>query len=573
MKEERADAQAIKERVNTISVMSRYLSLTKSGSNYKGRCPFHKDDTPSFVVSAEKGLWHCFGCGEGGDLFAFLMKIERISFPEALEKLAAEAGVVLGRKVDTEKERLRAIMADAAGYFSRNLAESTAARRAREYLVERGYDERAWEQFGLGYALPGWENLKKRFLDRHGERALVNLGLLVEGAEGTYDRFRDRVIFPIHDLSGRPIAFGGRAFEGEPKYLNSPKTSLFDKGRQLYGLSWARDAIGARRAAVLVEGYTDVLSLHLSGLTHAVASMGTALTREQAELLARYAEEVVVAYDRDTAGEAASLRGMRILYESLRNVRVAVLPEGDDPDTLVRREGKERVTAILDAAVPFQTFFVDRVTRDRDLRTLSGKEGVLEEARGFASQIREPIRRQEIIAELAERLRIGEADVRSSLEGRRERESGEETAQLELQKPEAIVLAVILQGHAEWESVASHLSPEDFSPPYRPIARALASAEKGSTVSAWIAELEEEEQSLTSGLAMSDVFANPEKALQDALGKLVNRPRVEERLKALRDEIRRTTEVGDRSRTDELQRAYRALVAEKLARRETSGTR
>jgi len=297
MKADRTDIQAIKERIDIVAVISRYLSLSESGANYKGRCPFHKDDTPSFMVSPQKGLWHCFGCGEGGDLFGFLMKIERISFAEAAKRLAAEAGLSFEQRVDGQRERLRKINAEAADYFCHNLTEHAAGEKAREYLVGRGYQEESWSQFGLGYAVPGWDHLKAKFAERFGIKPLIDLGLLVQGKEGAYDRFRDRIIFPIYDLSGRTIAVGGRALQGEPKYLNSPKTDLFDKGRHLYGLFWARDALARRRCAILVEGYTDVLSLRCAGIPHAVGSMGTALTQSQANLLRRFVEEVVIVYD------------------------------------------------------------------------------------------------------------------------------------------------------------------------------------------------------------------------------------------------------------------------------------
>jgi DNA primase len=211
----RQDVQAIKERIDLVSVVSRYVTLTKSGSGHKGRCPFHKDDSPSFMVNGEKGLWHCFGCGEGGDVFGFLMKIERLSFIEAAQRLADEAGISLtSSREDGERDKLRGVIAAVAEYYAANLGNTAQGARARAYLESRGFDEAAWPRYGLGYALPGWENVKRAFGARFGQDVLLQAGLLVEGEKGTYDRFRDRTMFPIHDLSGRPIAFGGRAFEG-----------------------------------------------------------------------------------------------------------------------------------------------------------------------------------------------------------------------------------------------------------------------------------------------------------------------------------------------------------------------
>lgn len=572
---DRADVMAIKERIDIVSVISRYLALTKAGANYKGRCPFHKDDTPSFVVSQKKGLWHCFGCGEGGDLFGFLMKIERLSFPEAAKRLAAEAGLSLTQRIDGEKERLCTINAEVTAYFSQNLIEAAAGKKAREYLLGRGYPKESWETFGLGYALPGWEGLKTRFAKLYGLKTLTELGLLVEGKEGAYDRFRDRIIFTIYDLSGRPIAFGGRAFADEPKYLNSPKTDLFDKGRHLYGLHWAREALAARRTAILVEGYTDVLSLRLAGISHVVGSMGTALTQSQADLLGRFVEEVVIAYDRDAAGGAASLRGMRILHQSGLSVRVARLPEGDDPDSLIRRDGPERMLEVVETALPFHVFYVETIKKGHDVNTFRGKEHLLEEARGFYSQISSIPLRDAIVVTLAEALKMGESDVKRFLKGTQPHYlAKDEQTGLGLTTPEDVVLALLLQGKVTWEQAAELACPEDFSPAYRPIVEQVAANKGACDLGQLIPCLDEESARLASYLALAAVtFSDGEKALGDALAKLVKLPAIEEKLAEIKKEIERIEESGDRNRVDTLQRAYSALVTEKLSRRGKYGKR
>jgi DNA primase len=570
MSREHTDVQQIKDRIDIVSVISRYLTLTKSGANYKGRCPFHKDDTPSFMVSPEKGLWHCFGCGEGGDVFAFLMKIEKISFPEAMERLASEVGISVKQRGDGEREKLRAINAAVADYFADNLTNKAAARKAREYLIGRGYEEDSWERFGLGYALPGWNQLRKHFLRTYQEKILLDLGLLVAGKESPYDRFRDRVIFPIYDLAGRPIAFGGRAFEGKPKYLNSPKTALFDKGRHLYGLSWAREALQARQQAILVEGYTDVLSLYQAGITHAVGSMGTALTQGQADLLGRFVEEVVIAYDRDAAGGAASLRGMQILRNSGLSVRVARLPQGDDPDSLVRRDGADRFLEIVNLAVPFHLFYIESLKERYDVRTLAGKEGALAEARSFYQGIASLPLRQEIAERLSEVLNLPVEGVVEDLSGRRSRRRPAK----ETQEPgprwgaEEVILSLLLRGEVGWERVAAVASPDDFSPHYRPIVEALSMEGDPLDLSLLMQHLDEESTRRVSYLTLVPLrFTDVEKALQDALAKLVRLPAIEKRLVALRQEIKESEERGDRDRLDRLQRAYSVLVAERLSRR------
>ncbi len=575
MRKEHADVQAIKDRIDIVSVISRYLTLTKSGASYKGHCPFHKDDTPSFIVSPEKGLWHCFGCGEGGDVFAFLMKIEKLSFPEAAERLATEVGLSLNRREDGEREKLRAINSEAASYFSANLADSAAGRRGREYLIGRGYEEETWKQFGLGYALPGWENLKKHFAKRYGEKLLLDLGLLVTGKDSPYDRFRDRVIFPIYDLAGQPIAFGGRAFEGEPKYLNSPKTALFDKGRHLYGLSWARDALRERHTAILVEGYTDVLSLHRAGVTHAVGSMGTALTQKQADLLARFAEEVVIVYDRDAAGGAASLRGMQILRNSGLSVRIATLPEGDDPDSLVRRDGAKRFLEIVDQAIPFHLFYLASLRERHDLTTIPGKERALTEARPFYQGIASLPLRQEIANRLSSLLELPVEGVIADLKtGRVKRKPLEEVDRAEERwGPQELILSLLLRKEIEWKRVSDVISMEDFSEQYRPIVKELALEGESFELSAFLLRLDEESKRCVSSLVFAELtFTDVDKALQDALTKLVKRPAIERKLATLREELKEVEKKGDHERLDELQRAYSVLVTERLSRRGINGT-
>jgi len=563
----RMDVRAIKEKIDIVSVISRYVSLAKSGSGYKGRCPFHKDDTPSFVVSPGKGLWHCFGCGEGGDVIAFLMKIEGLSFIEAANQLAAEAGVAFSASEDGARERMREILAEAASYFADNL-RSPAGRKARQYLRNRGYEEEAWERFGLGFALPGWENLKGALSKRYRVEELVELGLLVRGKEGIYDRFRDRTIFTIFDLSGRPIAFGGRAFSGEPKYLNSPKTPLFDKGWILYGLSWARERLSEERRAVLVEGYTDVLTLHQAGLTNAVGSMGTSLTRGQAELLARFVDEVVIAYDRDAAGGAAALRGMRILGNSGLSVRVALFGEGDDPDSLLRRDGADAMRAAVDSAVPFYRFYVQSLASKYDLSTVTGKERSLAEAREFASGIQSLPLQQEFVRELADLLDLPREGVAREL-ARRGRPRRDELVVEEeggrKWEPEEDLLVLLLRGDIRWERVGGVVSPDHFSERNRPIVEGLAA---GIGIPELIDRLDEESARRASFYALAPVrFSDVDRAVNDAVARLVRLPAIEKRLAEIDSEISACEREGNLERWNELTREKIALLTEKIVRR------
>ncbi len=568
---DRADIEAIKSRLDIVSVLSRYMTLTKSGARYKGRCPFHKDDTPSLYVDPEKGLWHCFGCGAGGDMFGFVMKIERISFPEALDRLAAEAGIKLSHRGDGARSKLYAITAEAARYFVDNLHHPRVGTRARDYLEQRGYPPPVWAKYGLGYAVDSWDAFKSRFAPRYGVPVLVDLGFLVTGKQGSvYDRFRDRVIFPIYDLSGRPIAFGGRAFTGEPKYLNSPQTPVFDKGRNLYGLSWARDAISAAGEAILVEGYTDVLSLHAAGIENVVGSMGTALTRGQADLLARFTKRVVIAYDRDSAGSAASVRGMGILRNAGIAVRVAQFPAGEDPDSYVRSAGPDGVRAVIAAAVPFHLFFLRALAARYDLTTVTGKEEALAEARSFYQGLHSLPLRHEVARQLGELIDLPADMVERDLS--RRSAARRDTTPVSRERitwgKEEVILALLLQGKTRWEEVGRIAGPADFSPPYRAVAEAIAAHGDPIDVAEIVLDLDEDAVQLVSKLVIAPVvFSNTDKALRDALARLVRLPRIERRLAQLREEIKQAEANGDREKINELQQAYRALVVEKVTRR------
>ena len=554
---QRADVKEIKARLDIVSIISRYVTLTKSGSGFKGKCPFHKDDTPSMTVSAEKGLWHCFGCGEGGDVIGFVMKIERLSFIEALRRLAEEVGMTFDTTEDGARDELRSIMADVANSFVKNLG-SDAGEKAREYLLERGYPESFWMTYGLGYALPGWENVKRTF-SKHGEATLLKLGLLVQGDNGTYDRFRDRTIFPILDLSGRPVGFGGRAFEGEPKYLNSPQTPLFDKGRLIYGISWARERMSQTRTAVLVEGYTDVLSLQQADILNAVGSMGTSLTQGQAELLKRFVDEVVIAYDQDAAGSAASLRGMQILRNVGLNVRVARLPAGEDPDGLVRKGGAEAMQEVLDAALPFHEFFIESLKARHDVTTIRGKERLLEDAREFYRAIRSSALREEIERQIAGLVDLSIESVRRELP-RRPRPRDEESAAHELAEHwgvEEHLLALVLRGEVAWDVVASQLSPQDFSLVNQPIAEHLAAGL--SDLSDLMSELDEEGARRASFYALAPLEIDVERTIEDAERWMGRLPAIEKLLAVIDREIMTSGVAEDWKRWEELMKEKQEL--------------
>jgi DNA primase len=361
--------QHIRERASITEVVSDVVTLRKRGRTVVGLCPFHTEKTPSFTVTEERGFYHCFGCGEHGDVFGFVMKTQSLTFPEAIRAVAQRFGLPVPEGTDSERrggDPLLAVNAAAAAFFTRALAAPGGA-RARAYLVERGVGDEIAARFHLGYA-PATGDALARHLRAEGhpvEHALT-LGLVSRrDAGGVYDRFRDRLVFPIADTTGRNVAFGGRVLPGRPstgdappKYLNSPESPLFHKGHTLYGLPQARDAIRRRGRAIVVEGYLDVITLAEAGIEEVVAPLGTALTADQLRVLRRLCESVVACFDGDDAGRRAAARSFATFVEAGLWGRGVFLPAGDDPDTFVRRSGREALEALLGAAEPLVDAFL-----------------------------------------------------------------------------------------------------------------------------------------------------------------------------------------------------------------------
>lgn len=577
----KVDVQLVKDKVDIIGLMSRYLSLTESGEGYKGRCPFHQDKTPSLVVSPQKGLWHCFGCGEGGDIFAFLMKIERISFSEALARLAQEAGITLFAPTGERAKLLEANQA-AEHFFTANLL-SPAGQEARKYLLNRGYQQESRQRFAIGYALQGWDSLKSKLTSSYTLKTLVALGLIVQTKDGhTYDRFRHRLIFPIHDVDGKTIGFAGRALaenDAEPKYINTPKTALFDKGQHLYGLTWARKGLTKNEPLILVEGHTDVISLHIRGIPTAVGSMGTALTQSQADLIARFTDTVIIAYDQDAAGSAASLRGMQILRNRGLGVRIASLSPGEDPDTLITSSGREQFQAIIDRALPFHLFYVQAIGARFDLSTVEGKEKALEEVRPFYRGINSLPLREEITSSLADLLHIPRDALRADLErGSRRRPVKVEEKKEREWGPQEILIALLLQGEVTWKKIhdraielepqqeeISHclIGPKNFSSCYHQLIEAcitVGETDHRLDLTALLLKLDEESSRIASHLALTAVkFDDVDKALTDVLVGLIHLPTIEGRLIALKETIVAKEKRGEKTGLVSLQREYHSL--------------
>lgn len=349
----------IKERLDIVELVGDAVPLRKVGKNFRGLCPFHTEKTPSFYVSPERQTFHCYGCGRGGDIFSFVMEKEGLTFPEALETLAERAGVQLAKRT-AGRRSLSDIMELALAFYRENL-QGASGEPARRYLESRRLPVAAWSRFELGWAPPAWDGLWA-FLRNRGvsRQEALSCGLIVEGQKGDYDRFRGRVIFPIRDMAGKLTAFGGRVLSGEgAKYINSPEGPLFNKRSLLYLLPAAKGFIRERGEAIVVEGYMDALRLHLCGFQNAVATLGTSLTVEQAALLKRISDRVLICYDSDAAGQEATLRGMSLLQNEGLEVRVVELPRGKDPDELLASDGGDLLFGqALAKAMPLPLYHV-----------------------------------------------------------------------------------------------------------------------------------------------------------------------------------------------------------------------
>lgn len=388
--------EELRERIDLVDVVGERVRLKRVGANYVGLCPFHRERSPSFNVNPERQFYHCFGCGAGGDAFRFVMELDRLSFVEAVELLAAHAGLSVPKVAGTAKaeqtlEPVYRLLAEVAIDYARCLREHPQARQAVEYLKGRGLGAEAVRGFGLGYAPPGWQHLCERFP----LQALQQAGLAVEKAPGEgYDRFRERIMFPIRDRRGRVVGFGGRVLrpDQEPKYLNSPETPVFHKRCEVYGLYELLQAERKPSRIVVVEGYMDVIALFQQGLPCAVATLGTAVSGEQIDLLYRHTTELVFCFDGDAAGMRAAWRAVEALLPRLdagREARFLSLPAGHDPDSLVRAEGQEGFRRRLEEAVPFSEYFFARLAEDLRMDTLEGRARLDKQSRPLLAQLPE----------------------------------------------------------------------------------------------------------------------------------------------------------------------------------------
>jgi len=422
--------EEVRLRNDIVEVVSGYVKLERKGRSYWALCPFHNEKTPSFSVEPVKQFFYCFGCNKGGSVIQFIMNIENLEFVDALKLLADRAGITLPESEDP-KERERAErrkkileMNRLAARFYFNSLVSENGLEARSYLQKRGLAEKTIRRFGLGYSPTGWDGLTRMLLENgYPEDLLLESGLSIRAKSGELvDRFRGRIMFPIFDIRGNIIGFGGRVLDGStPKYMNSPDTPVYSKSRELYGLNYAR--MSPSKKLLVVEGYMDVISLHQAGIDFAVASLGTSLTKLQAWILKKYSEEVIIAYDSDAAGQAATMRGLDILEEAGCNVRVLIMPEGKDPDEYVRNNGPEKFKNLIDRAISLLDYKIGVRRKMHKLDTVEDKLKLLNGIADILAEHDNPIQRELYAKEYAQKYGISYESLQEEINRRIKRKS------------------------------------------------------------------------------------------------------------------------------------------------------
>ena len=590
----------VRDSADVVELVSRYVSLKKTGANYKGLCPFHKEKTPSFIVSPARQTFHCFGCGEGGTVFQFLMKTDRVSFPEAVRSLAKQANIDIpetraaGPDQEAnrdERSRLYEANRRAADFYARQLA-GPMGKTARDYIKGRGISDAMVEHCCLGYSGESWDGLIKAASAAGIPPALlVKAGLVIEreNASNCYDRFRNRLMFPIFDTQDRVIGFGARALgDDDVKYLNSPETVLFSKGRHLYGLNWARKPIIDSGRVVVVEGYTDVIMAHQHGCTNVVATLGTALTRDHIQSLRRLADRVDVVFDSDSAGQQAAERSMELFVNEGAgafvgagfDVRIATLGQDKDPCDLIAEHGPAAFTSAVDAGVDVFAQKVDIVSRRYDLTTVDGKTKALDEVLALLALVPNAVARElhtdALVKLLADKFRIDDAALRSRLAQmeRRTRRGRGRAAEPAAAAPaftpaERGVIEGILNAPDLAPVLFEELTRDDFENTQMGdlFERARELYEEHGTVDPahLLGLLEDTEMaSFVSGILSAEPRPGLDNVALDCRNALL-RQRTQRQIREIQSKLRHAKDTGDEKLTDDLNTQYLKLQREVLA--------
>lgn len=558
----------VRDSIDIVDLVSGYVALKKTGKNHVGLCPFHAEKTPSFSVNPDKQIFHCFGCGAGGDAFKFLELQEGMTFPDAVKQLAHRAGISLpddrsfhkDKKAEDERAALLAIAAEAAVYFSREL-EGPAGAAARTYLVKRGVSEATIHHFTLGYSRPEWDGLLRHMKQKGFAPALLEkAGLIVRRSEGDgyYDRFRGRIIFPIRDIGGNVIAFGGRVMDDSlPKYLNSPETPLYSKSNVLFCLDKAKDPGRKLGYFIIVEGYLDALACHQHGAKNAVATLGTALTDGHLRLIRRFAKNVVLIFDPDPAGVKAALRSIDLFATSGMKVNVVSLPDGDDPDTFLNKKGYEAFAACLKQSMKYMDFVLQQVVQSTPTDSIDVKIAKAGEMLAAVAKLPSGIERDHYLKKTAEALDLDEQVLRQEMpHGREPRQGSAAPGQAapvsssRRPKAEETLLHLMLRDEGIAKNLKSQIRPQDFTDPlYRRAAERVFAVleEKGALdAHALLRDGDEELSALFSRFAVLDlVYEDPERHCRDCVALLKQRD-PEKKMKDIVKALKEAEQQGNR---------------------------
>ncbi len=566
----------IKGRLSIINLIESYTSVKKSGRGFVGLCPFHDDKNPSMHVDEEKGLFHCFSCGAGGDIFGFYMRYNNLSFPEALTELANKANVEISKTPVKPKDNssvglLYKLNKAALTFYQKTLALKEKGKAAREYLKNRNMSQELIDEFSLGYAPSEWDALAKFLAKNNIPLNLAErVGLVVKRKQGGsyYDRFRDRIIFPIKDLEGKVIGFGGRVIkeEEQPKYMNSPESPVYSKRRSFYGVDKSRDFIRREGRAVLVEGYTDFLALYTSGIKNVVATLGTSLTHDHGVILRRYTENVVVLFDSDESGIKASLRSLDVLLEEGLMPRVVPLPEGEDPDSFIKEHGVEKFSELIEHSESWIDFFIDRTLNRYRGGSLTMNQ-LVKEVSALLIKVESPVERSLNIKKASEKLGIRENEILSYVKHGtgRGKYGGSKTASYS--SHEKLLLTVLLK-FPTLSSVISDKNWQEFieNQEIKSILEEIVSGGVHDVSNLLVHFNNQTEQDLISEFLLSsdgitdiDTAAN---MLESCVRKL-KAAKLDGRLKALRLEIDRTVKDKDQIAEKRLLKEYSDLRKQK----------
>lgn len=565
----------IRSRADIVSIVSEYVPLKKRGRNFLGLCPFHSEKTASFTVSPEKQLFHCFGCGEGGNVFAFLMKIEDVGFSRAVYEVAEKVGIVVakpqaGGATKSDKDKLYDVLKLANKFFVASLNGP-----AKDYLRARGINDETAAKFSLGFAPEAWDDLFKHLISRGAAPpAIEAAGLILprEGKDGFYDRFRNRLMFPVFDLRGRVIAFSGRALDGkEPKYLNSPDTAVYRKGDNIFGLFTTREEVKEAKSVVLVEGNLDLLSSYQAGVRNAAAPLGTALTTNQGKLLARCSDTIVLAFDADSAGQTATVRSAEILRGQGLQVKVAAWKGAKDPDEFIKISGAAAFKQVIDEASPFLEYMIRNILAGQNLAEIEGRAKAL---KGISSLLgrEEDLFTKKEYAKLAAGFLGVDAETILAEAGRQSfyQQSGNRDLRRTTEKPasglveaEKKLIALSVQNAAALGTVKKELEPASFSTKAaREIAQVLFNADPAENFTHFLmANLQAEgAKNFLSQVLLSEDLENPEQILKDCIS-LIKAEGGKSRVARLRTALIEAEKQGETEKAAEILNSLKSEIS------------